>query len=170
MEVVKKNSLARAKKKNELTVEQIEEIKEAFDLFDTDCSQTIDAKDLKVAMRALGLEPSDEELERMTEEADRDGSGVITNWAFQEMMAPKICDRDPKEEMLKLFRMFDDDESGKIELENMKRVAREIGETMSEEEIKDMLKYNVGSKANPNYVYNINPVEFMRIMQKTNLY
>jgi centrin-1 len=34
-----------------LTEEQKQEIREAFDLFDTDGSGTIDAKELKVAMR-----------------------------------------------------------------------------------------------------------------------
>ena len=47
----------KAKGKAELTEEQKQEIREAFDLFDTDGSGTIDAKELKVAMRALGFEP-----------------------------------------------------------------------------------------------------------------
>ncbi|KAF3778080.1 Caltractin [Nymphaea thermarum] len=37
-----------------------QEIKEAFDLFDTDGSGTIDAKELNVAMRALGFEMNEE--------------------------------------------------------------------------------------------------------------
>ena len=37
-----------------LSEEQKSELKEAFDLFDTDGSGTIDAKELKVALRALG--------------------------------------------------------------------------------------------------------------------
>jgi centrin-1 len=36
-----------------LTEEQKQEIREAFDLFDTDGSGTIDAKELKVAMRCV---------------------------------------------------------------------------------------------------------------------
>ena len=43
--------------KFELTEEQKHDIKEAFDLFDTDGTGKIDAKDLKVAIRALGFEP-----------------------------------------------------------------------------------------------------------------
>ena len=52
----KKTSLARPKKRSELTEEQKQEIKEASHLLDTDGRVTIDSKQLKVAMRALGFE------------------------------------------------------------------------------------------------------------------
>merc|ERR1712203_1240984 len=56
---------AGGKKQKELTEEQKQEIKEAFDLFDTDGSGEIDSKELKVAMRALGFEPKKEEIQKM---------------------------------------------------------------------------------------------------------
>ena len=43
--------------RTEITEEQKQEIKEAFDLFDSESTGAIDAKELKVAMRALGFEP-----------------------------------------------------------------------------------------------------------------
>jgi hypothetical protein len=73
-----------------LTEEQKQEIREAFDLFDTDGSGTIDAKELKVAMRALGFEPKKEEIKKMIADIDKDGSGTIDFNEFLEMMTAKM--------------------------------------------------------------------------------
>mgnify|MGYP002883210553 CR=1 FL=1 len=54
-----------------LTANELEEIREAFKLFDTDESGTIDSDELKVAMRAMGFEPKREEVRRMIAESDR---------------------------------------------------------------------------------------------------
>ena len=161
----KKTSLARPKKRSELTEEQKQEIKEAFDLFDTDGSGTIDAKELKVAMRALGFEPKKEEIRKMIADADRDGSGVIDFPEFLDMMTQKMAERDPREEMLKAFRLFDDDETGKISFKNLKRVAKELGENMTDDEIQEMI-----DEADRDGDGEIGEEEFMRIMKKTNLF
>ena len=76
-----------------LTEEQKQEIREAFDLFDTDGSGSIDAKELKVAMRALGFEPKKEEIKKMIADIDTDGSGTIDFNEFLEMMTAKVRTR-----------------------------------------------------------------------------
>ncbi|KAM1024509.1 hypothetical protein TB1_037113 [Malus domestica] len=60
-----------------LTQQKRQEIKEAFELFDTDGSGTIDAKELNVAMRALGFEMNKEQINQMIADVDKDGSGAI---------------------------------------------------------------------------------------------
>ena len=157
--------MSRPKKRTELTEEQKQEIKEAFDLFDTDGSGNIDSKELKVAMRALGFEPKREEIKKLISEVDKDGSGVIDFPEFLDMMTAKMAERDPREEMMKAFRLFDDDESGKISFKNLKRVAKELGENMTDEEIAEMIE-----EADRDGDGEIGEDEFMRIMRKTNLF
>ena len=77
-------------KKPGLSEEQIEEIREAFNLFDTDHSGSIDYRELKAAMRALGFEVKKEELRKMITDIDADGSGQIEFPEFLEMMTGKM--------------------------------------------------------------------------------
>lgn len=128
------------KSKTGLTDEQKQEIREAFDLFDTDGSGTIDAKELKVAMRALGFEPKKEEIKKMIADIDKDGSGTIDFEEFLSMMTSKMGERDSREEILKAFKLFDDDNTGKISFKNLKRVAKELGENISDEELHEMIE------------------------------
>lgn len=40
----------------------------------------------------------------------------------------------------KIFDLFDDDKTGAINVSNIKRVAKELGETMSVQELEEMLQ------------------------------
>ena len=40
------------------------------------------------------------------------------------MMTGKMGDKDTKEEINKVFKLFDDDSTGKISFKNLKRVAK----------------------------------------------
>jgi len=93
----------------------------------------------EVAMRALGFEPKKEEIQKMISDVDDDGSGTIGYEEFLKMMTHKILNRDPKDEILKAFRLFDDDETEKISFKNLKRVAKELGERMTDEELQEMI-------------------------------
>ncbi|XP_016058726.1 PREDICTED: centrin-4 [Miniopterus natalensis] len=151
--------------KIELNETQKQEIKEAFDLFDIDGSGTIDVKELKIAMRALGFEPKKEEVKKLIAEIDKEGTGTISFEDFFAIMSLKMSEKDEKEELLKAFKLFDDDDTGSITLNNIKRVAKELGENLTDDELQEML-----DEADRDGDGEINEGEFLRMMQKTSLY
>nr|XP_045058406.2 centrin-4 isoform X1 [Desmodus rotundus] len=73
-------------------------------------------------------------------------------------------EKDEKEELLKSFKLFDDDDTGSITLNNIKRVAQELGENLTDDELQEML-----DEADRDGDGEINEEEFLRMMQKTSL-
>lgn len=61
----------------ELSDEQKQEIKEAFELFDTDKDGAIDYHELKVAMRALGFELKKAEVLKILRDHDKTGHNLM---------------------------------------------------------------------------------------------
>ena len=153
------------KTRTELTPEQVQEIKEAFDLFDTEGRNEIDAKELKVAMRALGFEPKKEEARKILSDIDKNGEGVIKFEDFAEIMTSKMLERDPVEEMKKAFMLICEEGHDKITLKSLKKTAEELGENMTKEELQEMLE-----EADRDGDGEIGEEDFIKIMKKTNLF
>lgn len=62
------------------------ELRDAFAVFDTDGSGSIDRKELKRLMKKLGQALSEAELDAMMEEVDQNGDGEISFEEFKAMM------------------------------------------------------------------------------------
>ena len=76
----------------------------------------------------------------------------------------RLAGSDTKEDIQKIFELFDDDKTGYISLQNLKRVARELGETnMDDAELLEMIE-----RADTDHDGQISSEEFYSIMtQKT---
>lgn len=76
----------------------------------------------------------------MITDLDKNKSGNIDFEEFLDMMTARMSDKDTREDINKVFRLFDDDTSGSITIRNLRRVARELGETMTDEELQEMVE------------------------------
>lgn len=101
----------------------------------------------------------------MIADIDKDGSGTIDFDEFIIMMTSKMGERDSKEEMTKAFRLFDDDDTGKISFKNLKRVSKELGETMTDEELQEMI-----DEADREGTGEVSIDDFLKVMKKAKLY
>ncbi|KAH6633387.1 hypothetical protein C7974DRAFT_170471 [Boeremia exigua] len=150
-----------------LSEEQREEISEAFNLFDLDKDGYIDYHELKVAMKALGFDlPKQEILDilrahgtaaqsqnQSSKQPARDSARAAAQAAyppparpllgfqtFQMLMAQRILARNPEDEILRAFELFDEGGKGRITLQDLQRVARELGETLGNDELVAMIE------------------------------
>merc|ERR1712039_519245 len=125
-----------------LSADEVQEVKDAFDLFDTDSSGAVSVQELIDAMTSLGLEQKNEAVFNMIKEIDTDGSGELEFQEFLEMMTARLSDKTPRSEIERVFKLFDNDRTGEISLDNLKRVASELGEDVSNDELLEMVQRN----------------------------
>jgi len=80
-----------------LTQEEIENYKEAFVDYDVDGSGNINLIELGSVMKALGENPTQDELQDMINTFDDDGTGLIEFTEFLCLMATKMKEREHEE-------------------------------------------------------------------------
>jgi Ca2+-binding EF-hand superfamily protein len=135
-------------------------------LFDLDRDSHLDFHEFKVSMRALGFTLPKAEIVSLlhthgvprnstlpppssskpppppsTSTAQTPTTRLLISLPqFQALMAQKILARDPREEVLRAFALFDQGDKGIITVDDLRRVARELGEALEEEEIVAMVE------------------------------
>ena len=151
-----------------LSQEQADQIKEIFELFDTDGGGTMDRKELAIAMCALGLQSDNHSPaqkvsnDKMLDRIDSDGSNNISLEEFKSLMMGELTMSDPLDEMRAVFAgicSMDSSDSGQINLLKLQLVTQMYHVKLSDHELNMMLDEvdNDGSKT-------VDEVEFMRIM------
>ena len=65
-----------------LSQEMIEDLKEAFSLFDKDGSGSISADELYLVLKSQGANPTKEEVKKLVDSIDLDGNGEIDLYEF----------------------------------------------------------------------------------------
>ena len=69
--------------------------------------------------------------------------------------------RDSKEEIQKIFKLFDEDGTGRISFKNLKKISQEVGENLTDDELSDMI-----SEADKSGDGLITFEDFYRVMKK----
>ncbi|KAJ1674408.1 Centrin-1 [Spiromyces aspiralis] len=150
--------------------EILEEIQEAFEIFDDEGTGYIETRALKSAFKALGWDNIDQKtLHKWKLEVDPEGKGKISFGTFKEFAAKMITMRDPQEEILRAFSLFkmgnDPGNNDYITIDDLRRVALVLNEQVPEEDLREMLEV-----ADTDGDGKVNLQDFSRIMKKTGLF
>merc|ERR1719463_552066 len=111
----------------EMTTQQITEFKETFSLFDKEGSGNITMEELGTAMRALGQDLSDIELEAMVSELDDDSSGTVSFQEFLMLMGKKMAAEANEQEYIEAFKVFDKNGDGTVDATELRYMMQHHG-------------------------------------------
>ena len=130
--------------RQEISTEENEDLRQAFDLFDIKENGKIDPSEIKETMKQLGFDLKNPTIYNIIKDLDTEESkknGGLSFSEFSEIMQKRLGDRDTKEGVRRIFDLFVDDEKAEyIPLESLKKVAKELGDKMSEDDLKDMIE------------------------------
>lgn len=144
---------------DKLTPQQLDELREAFAIYDLDGDGTITTRELGSVMRALGLNPTEAEILNFIKEADLDNSGSINFDEFAVLMFDKIKDIDSEEDIIAAFKVFDMENKGYITQHELRHVMTNLGEKLTDQEVADMMR-----EADADGDGKINYQDFVKIM------
>ncbi|XP_023332908.1 calmodulin-1 [Eurytemora carolleeae] len=123
--------------------EQIDEVKEAFNLF-KNSDENIAEGQIITVLRALGIHVTEEQLQVVLAEAVEENGGVAGgNLDFPEFLSllGKLVTHQGGEDHIKeAFRIFDKDEDGYLTIAELTKVMTTMGEKFTVKETQEMIK------------------------------
>ena len=123
-----------------LDEDEILEIKEAFDLFDPERTGMISPKELKDTMDSLGFDEKSKIIYEMLDQFDNNMDAKIDFGEFMDLMTAKMSDNDSKDDIRKVFKLFDEGGNGYVTITDLKRITKELGENLDENEMNEMIE------------------------------
>lgn len=144
-----------------ISMDFILEMKEAFQLFDKNGDGFISAKELGVLMRTLGRNPTEDEIMNIMNEIDVDHNGKLDFSEFTIMMKDKLSGEDMEQEIKQAFRVFDRNGDGYISKSEFKHCMMHFGEKFTDDEVEEMM-----AEADANNDGKIDYTEFSQMILK----
>ncbi|KAI4546341.1 hypothetical protein MJG53_004383 [Ovis ammon polii x Ovis aries] len=139
----------------EFNKDQLEEFKEAFELYDRVGDGKIQFSQCGDVMRALGQNPTNAEVLRVMgyPKSDELKSRRVDFETFLPMLqaVAKLPDRGSYQDYLEGLRVFDKEQNGKVMGAELRHVLTTLGERMTEEEVESVLAGHEDSSGCINY-------------------
>lgn len=119
---------------------KMDQIREAFAVFDKDNDGFITLKELGTVMRSLGQNPTEMELLELIKQYDRDESGTIDLAEFSELMMKKMKESEIEQEIFEIFEALDRDGNGVLSGQEIQSVMDLVGVHLTDDQVAELIK------------------------------
>ncbi len=141
--------------------EEIHRIRYIFGTFDEDESGSITINEIGNIYNALGHEFSENELTDMMKTIDLNKDGYITFHEFLGLYKNHVFFKVQEQKLIQAFKICDCDGNKYVSLDELTRIMHEVGESLDNKQINDMLK-----EVDKDGDGRINFREFIQLMKK----
>eukprot|EP00795_Rhopilema_esculentum_P002777 gene2777-1000_t len=124
-----------------ITKVQMEELKECFKICDKSGKGYVTPEEFKAVMQSVGYTVDNDDIREIFHEIDDNSSGHIDFIEFLQLMNKSIKEPITEENIRQCFEVFDKDEVGYITIKGLDAVFTSLGQSRTDEELKDMLKF-----------------------------
>ena len=108
-------------------------------LFDKNQDQYVNTQELGTLLRAINLNPTESELVDLMKKVDPTSSGQFNLQQLESVVRSRGRDTDSLQDVVDALKVFDTDHDGKITIEEFLYAMVNMGERMTEEEVREIL-------------------------------
>ncbi|EDQ84592.1 uncharacterized protein MONBRDRAFT_39222 [Monosiga brevicollis MX1] len=140
--------------------DQVAKFRESFSLFDKKGDGNVRVSDLGTVLRALGQNPSEEDIRKIQSEIDPDNGDKRISFEEFLPLLERVKDKRPpgtEADYIEGLRVFDKDGNGTISAAELRHVLCSLGEKLNDDEV-DALLANVTIDSNGG----VNYTDFVR--------
>lgn len=116
--------------------EDKENFKNAFDAFDEDRDDLVETSEIGKLLRAVGFNPMPEEVQDMMEDINAPKFDFKT---FMYIVYRHARECDPEKELVDAFKVFDKDGSGKISVNTIREILKNLKQPFTDDQINELL-------------------------------
>ncbi|KAL9998122.1 putative EF-hand domain-containing protein [Helianthus debilis subsp. tardiflorus] len=126
-----------------LPEDQLKQFQEIFNRFDLDKDGSLTHLEVAALLRSLGLKPSGDQIHKLFNHMDSDGSGTVEFDELVNAMSSQMMTEDilmNQHQLLEIFKSFDRDGSGFITPAELAKSMTKMGQPLSYRELTEMVR------------------------------
>ena len=120
---------------NQLSKERENKLKETFGLIDHDKDNYINSNEVGLLLRGLGIYLTEGDIEKLNKELIQNGNDKVSYEELKKIYIEKLKTNKTSKDLIQAFEFFDEEKTGKVNLNELKHGLIVLGDCLNEEEI-----------------------------------